>query len=104
MRPRDPLAKDLAVFKGLRNADKADAALPALIYLPGLHSDWTRISGFRHALGGRVRLVEVPYGNERISLNSACDWGVSDPLAVPKTALEMKKCGHLAAMIDTISQ
>ena len=41
-------------------------------------------------------------GNERIWLNSACDWGVSDPLAVPKTALEMKKRGHLAAAIDKV--
>ena len=39
-------------------------------------------------------------GPERIWLNSACDWGVSDPLAVPKTAVEMKKRGHPAAIID----
>ncbi|MGA2685883.1 MAG: TatD family hydrolase [Verrucomicrobiota bacterium] len=42
------------------------------------------------------------YGQEQIWLNSACDWGVSDPLAVPKTALEMKKRGHHAAVIDKI--
>jgi uncharacterized protein len=42
------------------------------------------------------------YGQERIWLNSACDWGVSDPLAVPKTALEMKKRGHHAALIDKV--
>jgi len=41
-------------------------------------------------------------GDERVWLNSACDWGVSDPLAVPKTALEMKKRGHLAAAIDKV--
>jgi len=38
-----------------------DAALPALIYLPGLHGDWTLVGSFRHALGGRVRFVEVTY-------------------------------------------
>jgi uncharacterized protein len=27
---------------------------------------------------------------------------VSDPLAVPKTALEMKRRGHLAAAIDQV--
>jgi predicted metal-dependent TIM-barrel fold hydrolase len=42
------------------------------------------------------------YGQERIWLNSACDWGVSDPLAVPKTALEMKKRGHHATVIDKV--
>jgi len=42
------------------------------------------------------------YGQERIWMNSACDWGVSDPLAVPKTALEMKKRGHLAGAIEKV--
>ncbi len=30
---------------------------------------------------------------ERLWMNSACDWGVSDPLAVPRTMLEMRKRG-----------
>lgn len=38
-----------------------DAALPALIYLPGLHGDWTLIQRFRRALGGAVRFVEFTY-------------------------------------------
>jgi predicted metal-dependent TIM-barrel fold hydrolase len=42
------------------------------------------------------------YGSERLWLNSACDWGVSDPLAVPKTALEMKKRGHLLGAIEKV--
>jgi predicted metal-dependent TIM-barrel fold hydrolase len=41
-------------------------------------------------------------GSEKIWLNSACDWGVSDPLAVPKTALEMKKRGHLENAIEKV--
>ena len=42
------------------------------------------------------------YGNERLWMNSACDWGVSDPLAVPKTALEMERRGHGAATIGKV--
>jgi hypothetical protein len=42
------------------------------------------------------------YGSERLWLNSACDWGVSDPLAVPKTALEMSKRGHLDDAIEKV--
>ena len=38
-----------------------DASLPTLIYLPGLHGDWTLIGSFRRALAGRVRFVEVTY-------------------------------------------
>jgi uncharacterized protein len=42
------------------------------------------------------------YGTERIWMNSACDWGVSQPLAVPHTALEMRKRGHPTAWIDKV--
>jgi pimeloyl-ACP methyl ester carboxylesterase len=38
-----------------------DASLPTLIYLPGLHGDWTLVGSFRHAVSGRVRFVEVTY-------------------------------------------
>jgi pimeloyl-ACP methyl ester carboxylesterase len=38
-----------------------DPALPVLIYLPGLHGDWTLIGGFRSAVAGRVRFVEMAY-------------------------------------------
>src|SRR6059036_356187 len=42
------------------------------------------------------------YGPERLWMNSACDWGISDPLAVPKTALEMKKRGHNPDAIEQL--
>jgi len=48
-----------------------------------------------------VDMVEV-YGNECVWMNSACDWGVSVPLAVPYTALEMRKRGHSAEAIDKL--
>ena len=37
------------------------AALPTLIYLPGLHGDWTLVGSFRQAVAGRVRFVEFTY-------------------------------------------
>ncbi|MDX1951617.1 MAG: TatD family hydrolase [Verrucomicrobiota bacterium] len=46
-----------------------------------------------------IDILEI-YGMERIWMNSACDWGVSVPLAVPRTALEMRKRGHSPEMID----
>jgi predicted metal-dependent TIM-barrel fold hydrolase len=39
-----------------------------------------------------VDILEM-FGRERLCLNSAGDWGNSDPLAVPKAALEMKRRG-----------
>ena len=35
--------------------------LPTLIYLPGLHGDWTLVASFRAAVRGRVRFVEFAY-------------------------------------------
>jgi pimeloyl-ACP methyl ester carboxylesterase len=32
-----------------------------LVYLPGLHGDWTLVGGFRRALGPAVRFVELSY-------------------------------------------
>lgn len=46
-----------------------------------------------------IDMIDI-YGGERLWMNSACDWGVSVPLAVPRTALEMKKRGHSAEKID----
>jgi len=37
------------------------AELPTLIYLPGIHGDWTLIASLRQALGGQVRFVEITY-------------------------------------------
>ncbi len=46
-----------------------------------------------------VDIVEC-YGSERLWMNSACDWGVSVPLAVPYAALEMRKRGHSTEAVD----
>jgi predicted metal-dependent TIM-barrel fold hydrolase len=48
-----------------------------------------------------VSLVQQ-FGAERILVNSAADWGVSDPLKVPKTAAAMRAAGIAEADIETI--
>jgi len=42
------------------------------------------------------------YGDERIMVNSAGDWGPSNPLAVPDFIQEMRKRGHSEAKIRKI--
>ncbi len=42
------------------------------------------------------------YGSERLWMNSACDWGVSVPLAVLYAALEMRRRRHAADAIDSV--
>ena len=46
-----------------------------------------------------VDILEM-YGRERLCLNSAGDWGHSDPLSVPKAALEMKRRGYGEAVVN----
>ncbi|HEV7557941.1 MAG TPA: TatD family hydrolase [Kofleriaceae bacterium] len=48
-----------------------------------------------------VALVQR-YGTDRIIVNSAADWGVSDPLKVPKTRDAMRAAGIAEAALDTI--
>ena len=48
-----------------------------------------------------VALVKK-YGTERIIVNSAADWGVSDPLKVPKTAAAMREAGISEADIELV--
>jgi uncharacterized protein len=42
------------------------------------------------------------HGPERIIVNSAADWGVSDPLKVPKTAAAMRTAGIAEADIELV--
>jgi predicted metal-dependent TIM-barrel fold hydrolase len=56
---------------------------------------WAAFTIYPFTKMGNERMVEVvkKYGAERIMINSAADWGISDPLAVPKTAALMKQHG-----------
>lgn len=50
----------------------------------------------------RMAALVQEYGHERIIVNSAADWGVCDPLKVPKTAEVMRRAGISDADIATI--
>jgi predicted metal-dependent TIM-barrel fold hydrolase len=56
---------------------------------------WAAFTIYPFTKMGNERMVEVvrQYGPARIMVNSAADWGISDPLAVPKTAALMKLKG-----------
>jgi predicted metal-dependent TIM-barrel fold hydrolase len=51
---------------------------------------------------GRMVTLVQKYGSDRIIVNSAADWGVSDPLKVPKTATALGQAGVSDADIETI--
>ena len=50
----------------------------------------------------RMAVIVESFGPERIIVDSACDWGVSDPLAVAKTARLMTQRGVSADVIHKV--
>ena len=56
---------------------------------------WAAFTIYPHTKMGSERMVELvqQYGSERIFIDSSADWGVSDPLSVPKTAKMMLERG-----------
>ena len=66
---------------------------------------WAAFTIYPFTKMGNERLVEIvkQYGVERIMVNSAADWGISDPLAVPKTAALMKERGISDADIRMVT-
>jgi uncharacterized protein len=63
---------------------------------------WAAFTIYPKTKMGNERMVEVikKYGSEKIIVNSSADWGVSDPLAVPKTAALMLKRGISRLDVD----
>jgi predicted metal-dependent TIM-barrel fold hydrolase len=56
---------------------------------------WAAFTIYPHTKMGSERMVEIvkKYGPERIIVDSSADWGISDPLSVPKTARLMLERG-----------
>lgn len=56
---------------------------------------WAAFTIYPNTKMGSARMVEIvrQYGPDRIIVDSSADWGVSDPLSVPKTAALMIEQG-----------
>ncbi|MCG5055792.1 MAG: TatD family hydrolase [Myxococcales bacterium] len=65
---------------------------------------WAGHSVYPNTKMDETRMVSLmqQYGTDRIIVNSAADWGVSDPLKVPKTAAAMKAKGFDEALIAKV--
>ena len=66
---------------------------------------WAGMTLYPHSKCSLDRAIDILecHGTERLWMNSACDWGVSDPLAVPKCLQRMKARGHDAATIHQVA-
>src|SRR5262249_8211057 len=66
---------------------------------------WAGHSIYPHTKMDEARMVVLVkrYGSARILINSAADWGVSDPVKVPKTVALMQESGIAEADIRRIT-
>ena len=66
---------------------------------------WAAFTIYPHTKMGSARMAAVVerYGGDRVIVDSAADWGVSDPLAVPKTARLMAERGIPAETIKAVT-
>lgn len=65
---------------------------------------WAAFTIYPQTKMGNARMVEIVrhYGSDRIIVDSSADWGVSDPLAVPKTAQLMLERGISTANVKAV--
>ncbi|MEJ5963590.1 TatD family hydrolase [Pedobacter immunditicola] len=66
---------------------------------------WAAFTIYPFTKMGNERMVDIvkQYGSERVMINSAADWGISDPLAVPKSAALMKRSGISLEDIELVT-
>ena len=65
---------------------------------------WSGFSIYPNTKMDPARMVAIvlEYGIERMVVNSAADWGVSDPMMVPRTAVKLEQAGVARARIEQL--
>jgi uncharacterized protein len=68
------------------------------------HGYWAGLTLYPQTKISPQRAVDVieRYGPDRICVAGACDWGPSDPIAVPRFAMEMRRRRHPEALIQQV--
>lgn len=66
---------------------------------------WAAFTIYPFTKMGNERMVDIVkrYGSHHIMVNSAADWGISDPLAVPKTAALMLQRGIAVSVVQEVT-
>lgn len=65
---------------------------------------WAGFTIYPKTKMSKARMVDIirQYGTERVFVDSSADWGISDPLAVPKTAAVLREAGIPEADIHAV--
>jgi predicted metal-dependent TIM-barrel fold hydrolase len=68
------------------------------------HGYWVGLTLYPQTKISPQRAVDVieKHGPERICVAGACDWGPSDPIAVPRFVMEMRRRRHSEALIQRV--
>ncbi|WP_244536216.1 TatD family hydrolase [Hyphomicrobium sp. NDB2Meth4] len=66
---------------------------------------WAAFSIYPHSKMTAERMCAIvrDYGAGQLIVDSACDWGISDPLSVPKTAMLLAEQGVAAADVRRVT-
>ncbi|MEZ6005703.1 MAG: TatD family hydrolase [Planctomycetota bacterium] len=66
---------------------------------------WAAFTIYPHTKMGTERMVDLveQYGPKQIIVDSSADWGISDPLAVPRTAHRMIERGLSAEAVELVT-
>ena len=65
---------------------------------------WAGLTLYPQTKLSPARAVDIieKYGPDRICVAGACDWGPSDPIAVPRLAIEMRRRRHPESLIERV--
>ncbi len=97
----DTMASDSRITPGRVMVDHVEEHTIRIALESGFWVGITLYPTTKVSPGRAIDLIEM-YGGERICVASACDWGPSEPLAIPRFALEMRRRGHSEGLIRKI--
>jgi uncharacterized protein len=97
----DTMASDSRITPGRVMVDHVEEHTIRMALENGFWVGITLYPTTKVSSGRAIDLIEM-YGSERICVASACDWGPSEPLAIPRFALEMRRRGHSEGLIRKI--
>src|SRR5690606_14385372 len=95
------VVKEMGIEPGLVPIDHNNEETIALTLDSGC---WAGHSIYPDTKMDEARMVKIvqQYGSERVVINSAADWGVSDPLKVPKTVAALQAAAVADSAIEMI--
>lgn len=86
----ETLARDARIDPARVMVDHAEEHTADIILQHGFWTGFTLYPRTKASPARAIDMIEM-YGPERICVASACDWGPSDPIAVPEFILEARK-------------